>query len=285
MACGRKGWWNMVIIKISEKTVQCSIAAQELHELGLTPEAIIHGEENSIHFMTQLNQEVGQQLSYDPENEVMMMSKNLMADGSLRIFAVKMDNDDIQKSTDRLRSIATGILDYLSQDKIDAIKEKKGPLKGEALNALMEGMNNMVGQMYLGDSQDSGEEQKLLSSADGAAKDPEPEVEFVSRPAMDYQRYMGEFNSLEDVIRFARVASNMPIADSSLYKANGYFYLMMGVHTTSDAIVFELRKTGIEYANVMTVNSPEELHLQEVGDCVIPSGAIEHLFEMSQDSK
>ena len=30
----------MIIVKMNETTVECSIAASELHEIGLTPEAV-----------------------------------------------------------------------------------------------------------------------------------------------------------------------------------------------------------------------------------------------------
>ena len=267
----------MVIIKISEKTVQCSIAAQELHEIGLTPEALLHGEEKSIPFITQLNQEVGQQLSYDPENEVMMMSRNIMADGSVRIYAVKMDNDDIQSSADRLRSIAQGILDYLTQDKIDAVKAEKGQEKSDALNRLSEGMNNMVGRMYLEESEEG---QKLISALENIQK-----ASVISKPALEYQRYMGEFKNLDSVIRFSKIASAMPIVDSGLYKAEDKYYLMMGLQTDSEAVVYELRKAGIEYAKALSVNSPEELHLIETAECIIAKDAISHLSQLDAEGK
>ena len=108
---------QVIIVKMNETTVECSIAASELHEIGLTPEAVISGAENTTSFFAQLNKEVGAQLDYDPETEVMMMSKNMMMDGSIRIFAVKLSNDDIQKAADRIRGAAETILKTLTQEK------------------------------------------------------------------------------------------------------------------------------------------------------------------------
>ena len=127
----------MIIVKMNETTVECSIAASELHEIGLTPEAVINGAENTSSFFAQLNREVGAQLDYDPETEVMMMSKNMMMDGSIRIFAVKMSNDDIQKATDRIRGAAETVLKLLTQEKVDEIKAKTGREKGVALNEVI----------------------------------------------------------------------------------------------------------------------------------------------------
>ena len=91
----------MIIVKMNESTVECSIAASELRELGLTPESIMTGASISESFMSQLNKEVGQQLGFNPDTEVMLMSKNLMADGGVRIFVVKMSNEDIQKTAEK----------------------------------------------------------------------------------------------------------------------------------------------------------------------------------------
>ena len=114
----------MVIVKMNNTTVECSIAASELREIGLTPEAIMNGEKKSVPFMAQLNREVGEQLGFNPETEVLMMSKNMMVDGSVRIFAIKMSNEDIQKSADRIRGSAEAILKEMTQERVDAIKQK-----------------------------------------------------------------------------------------------------------------------------------------------------------------
>ena len=41
---------QVIIVKMNDTTVECSIAASELHEIGLTPEAVINGAENTSSF-------------------------------------------------------------------------------------------------------------------------------------------------------------------------------------------------------------------------------------------
>ena len=253
----------MIIVKMNNTTVECNIAASELREIGLTPESVVNGEMRSVPFMAQINREVGEQLDYNPENEVLMMSKNMMADGSVRIFAVKMNNDDIQKAADRIRSAANSILEAMKQDKVEEVKAQSGKNKGIALNAMISGVSDTINKIYLQD--------------EDAQEDPK---EATSRPAMDYARYMAEFDTLDDCIRFCRVIRKLPIEDSALYKHKGYFYLSVGLHTTDDREVFSLRKTGLEYAASLVVNSPAEMHLSESGDCVIKEHAIEHLAQV-----
>ncbi|MCH4190713.1 MAG: adaptor protein MecA [Butyrivibrio sp.] len=258
----------MIIVKMNNTTVECNIAASELREIGLTPEAIVNGETRSVPFMAQLNREVGEQLDYNPENEVLMMSKNMMSDGSVRIFAVKMNNDDIQNAADRIRGTANNILEAMTQDKVDAIKARSGKDKGIALNAMISGVSDMINKIYLQDDEDS-------ENGNDDSK------EMTSRPIMDYAKYMAEFETLDDCIRFCTVVRNLPVEDSALYRHNGYYYLSVGLRTTDDREVFSLRKTGLEYATSLVVNSPAEMHLEESGNCVIHDHAIEHLTEMN----
>ena len=137
----------MIIVKMNNTTVECNIAASELREIGLTPESVVNGEMRSVPFMAQLNREVGEQLDYNPENEVLMMSKNMMADGSVRIFAVKMNNDDIQKAADRIRSAANSILEAMKQDKVEEVKAQSGKNKGIALNAMISGVSDTINKI------------------------------------------------------------------------------------------------------------------------------------------
>ena len=73
----------MIIVKMNNTAVECSIAASELQEMGLTPEGIGAGDVRSSAFMNQLNKEIGAQLGFDPKTDILMMSKNMMNDGSL----------------------------------------------------------------------------------------------------------------------------------------------------------------------------------------------------------
>ena len=168
----------MIIVKMNETTVECSIAASELHEIGLTPEAVINGAENTTSFFAQLNKEVGQQLDYDPETEVMMMSKNMMMDGSVRIFAVKMSNEDIQKATDRIRGAAETILKTLTQERVDEIKRKTGRDKGVALNEVITNVTDTINRIYGRDMESE------MNPMDASTS---------YQPLSEYARYMIEF--------------------------------------------------------------------------------------------
>ena len=257
----------MIIVKMNETTVECSIAASELHEIGLTPEAVISGAENTTSFFAQLNKEVGAQLDYDPETEVMMMSKNMMMDGSIRIFAVKMTNDDIQKAADRLRCAAETILQTLTQEKVDEIKNKTGKDKGIALNRVISNVSETISRIYSQDFTDS------------ESRDEESVASY--QPLSEYASYMMEFERFDDAKRFARVVMRLPIVDSSLYKKNDRYYLIAGLVSSDESVIYDMRRAGVEYSDMLTVNAPEAMYIREQAECIISEDAIIHLSDLA----
>jgi negative regulator of genetic competence, sporulation and motility len=259
----------MIIVKMNETTVECSIAASELHEIGLTPEAVINGAENTTSFFAQLNKEVGQQLDYNPETEVMMMSKNMMMDGSVRIFAVKMSNEDIQKATDRIRGAAETILKMLTQERVDEIKNKTGREKGVALNEVITNVTDTINKIY---GKDAEMEQ-------GMSEEP---AHTSYQPLSEYARYMMEFDSFDEAKRFAKVVQKLPIVDSSLYKFKGRYYMFAGLMSAEEGIIYEMRRAGVEYSQILTVNSPEAMVVEEHGECVIAEDAVIHLSDLAR---
>ena len=252
----------MVIVKMNNTTVECSIAASELREIGLTPEAIMNGEKRTVPFMAQLNREVGEQLGYDPETEVLMMSKNMMVDGSVRIFAIKMSNEDIQKSADRIRGSAEAILKEMTQERVDSIKAKSGSDKGQALNEMIGHVSELIEKIY-----DQDEEQ-------------EPQIEAMAKPIINTEKYTARFNNINAAARFAKIQKKLPITASSLYKENEEYYLTFVLEPDSENTVYDLRRSGLEYAEELMMNSPEQTHIEETAKCLIKEDALLHLMEM-----
>ncbi len=254
---------------MNETTVECNIAASELHEIGLTPEAVINGAENTNSFFAQLNREVGAQLDYDPETEVMMMSKNMMMDGSIRIFAVKMSNDDIQKATDRIRGAAETILRTLTQEKVDEVKKKTGKDKGIALNEVITNVTETINRIYGRDF-------------DASSPETPDDSQYSYQPLSEYARYMMEFDDFRQVERFAKVVQRLPIVDSTLYKHEGRYYLLAGLMSADESIIYDMRRAGVEYSEMLTVNAPEAMFIEEHGERIIEADAIVHLADLAK---
>lgn len=257
---GRKEGRNMIIVKMNNSTVECSIAASELREIGLTPESLLNEDGRSGSFMSQLNKEVGEQLGYDPEQEVLLMSKNMMSDGSVRIFAVKMSNEDIDRTAERIRMAAINMMSLVDQNAVDIIKSLPPEEKAEALGHLFMGVTEQVNRIYT--PEETGEDEAPSA---------------VSRPVAKVEHYTVSFASLEAARRFSKVAAAFPVRESALYKSDERYYLVMSVGNEDENLVYEFRKVGIEYALSLLVDDPAEPHIVETGDCIIAKDAVGHL--------
>ncbi|MCR5675360.1 MAG: adaptor protein MecA [Lachnospiraceae bacterium] len=251
----------MIIVKMNDAAVECSIAASELQELGLTPEGIGTNDVRSVAFMSQLNKEIGAQLGFDPETDILMMSKNMMNDGSLRVFIMKMSNDDIQAAGDRIRAAAEGVLREVTQEHLDRIKNSVGPEKGRVLNDLLTAVMREMAQVMTG----------------GRLPEMPENPEIISRPAVDYARYLAKLPDLRTCIRMSKALAEMPIEDSALYKTEEGYFMTLGLRTREDHVVFDLRRTCMEFAEALSINSPEELHIAENSDPVIAENAAQVL--------
>ncbi len=248
----------MIIVKMNDAAVECSIAASELQELGLTPEGIGTNDLRSVAFMSQLNQEIGAQLGFNPATDILMMSKNLMNDGSLRVFVMKMSNDDIQAAGDRVRAAAEGVLRELTQEHIDEIKNSVGPEKGKVLNEILSSVMREITRVMAG-----GDPQQLPDN---------PEV--TSRPAVNYARYLAKLTDLRTCIRLSKALKRLPVEDSALYRVDDQYYLLLGLRTSDDSVVFEMRRTCMEYSLELSINTPEELHITENSEPIIAENAV-----------
>ncbi len=255
----------MLIVKMNSTTVECSIAASELREIGLTPEDVVNGAELSVPFLAQINKEVGERLGYNPNTEVMMMSRNMMNDGSVRIFAVKMNNEEIQKAADRIRLAAQTVLNQITQEKVDEIKSKTGKQKGIALNEMMTEVSSTINQVY----------------ADATSDDTRSLPRAEHKRLTDHEKYLIEFESFDNLKRFCKVANKLPFEASALYKNKDRYYIVAELHSFQENILYEIRRNSLEYASMMTVNTPDSVHVEENGDTILARDAIRHLAKLN----
>ena len=259
----------MIMVKMNNTTVECSIAASELRELGLTPEAVVNEDKKSFPFMAQLGREVGEQLGYDPETEVLMITKNLMGDGSLRIFAMKMTDQDIEESTEKMRATAAKILKLTSRRRMESIKNKTGKEKGIALNKLMGDISTAMAEVY----------------GQAAESIAEPQLEALSRRLASMERYMVKFDSLEECVRFARAVSHFPVGESSLYKEKDKYFMIVGMLSDGSALSYEIRCLCLEYAKDLQMGSPELTHIEETAECLIKNDAVKNLMVFNGEAE
>ncbi len=58
--------------------------------------------------------------------------------------------------------------------------------------------------------------------------------------------------------------------------------MLAGLMTSDESIIFEMRRAGVEYSQMLTVNSPEAMFIEEHGETVIAEDAVIHLSDLAK---
>ena len=102
------------------------------------------------------------------------------------------------------------------------------------------------------------------------------------QPLSEYARYMIEFDDLDEAKRFSKVIQRLPVVDSTLYKYKGRYYMLAGLMSSDESIIYEMRRAGVEYSQLLTVNSPEAMVIEEHADKIIEEDAVIHLSDLAK---
>ena len=68
----------------------------------------------------------------------------------------------------------------------------------------------------------------------------------------------------------------------SLYKHEDRYYLIAGLMSAQESIIYDMRRAGVEYSEMLTVNAPEAMFIQEHGEKVLAEDAIIHLADLAR---
>lgn len=255
----------MLFIKTSEKTVRCDITNAELQEIGLTAALVLDGDEKARGFLNELNQEVGRQLAYNPQEEVLLFTRNLLPNGDLRIDVIKLSNQDIEEAVERIRKAANGVLDIVTEDRVRDIKEKSGIEKANALNAMLQQVS------YIMNSVTPPEEVKEQGS-------------LTTKYMPEYYSFVTNFSDLNQVTRFCRMIKDFPIENAKLYKAKDIYYLFFDIEIMEESMLYAIQTIGIEYADDIQINPAKMSYIEENGECIVKKDAVKELGQIGEIS-
>ncbi len=253
----------MLFIKTSEKTVQCDISNAELREIGLTAALVIDGDEKAREFLNEFNQEVGKQLAYNPQEEVLLFTRNLLPNGNLRIDVIKLTNQDIGEAAERIRKAANGILDIVTDDRVKDIKDKSGVDKASALNSMLQQVS------YIMNSVNPAEQAKSQGS-------------LVSKYIPESYSFVTNFSDLNQVTRFCRMIKDFPIENAKLYKSKEIYYLFFDIMVTEESMLYTIQTIGIEYADDIQVNTTKMSFVEENGELIVKKNAVKELGQIGE---
>ena len=64
------------------------------------------------------------------------------------------------------------------------------------------------------------------------------------------------------------------------YKEDDEYYVTLVLEPDGENAVYDLRRCGLEYAEELMMNAPEQTHIEETAKCIIKEDALLHLKDM-----
>ncbi len=52
--------------------------------------------------------------------------------------------------------------------------------------------------------------------------------------------------------------------------------------SSEESVIYDMRRAGVEYSEMLTVNSPEAMFIEEHGECIMKEDAIIHLADLAK---
>ena len=57
--------------------------------------------------------------------------------------------------------------------------------------------------------------------------------------------------------------------------------MILGLLSRDESVIYDLRRAGVEYSNMLVVNARETMYVREHGESLIKSDAIVHLTDLA----
>lgn len=233
----------MDIKRLNDNQIRCALTEAEIEEMGFSIDEIIGNGETTQKFMRVVLEKVEEQEDIDIELLSPMVRAELLPDHSMAITF-------------------GGITE----------EEKKG-----MFGKILELMNQMAGK-----PQDA---QAMREQADAAAEVSEFEEKFEDSDQEEVFKESTqlalEFDSIEGAVRMSKLFSGKEkVPQSSFYKTDGKYYLIMEYKGFSKQEIKPVAFTAVEYNNRRIATPAGIAYIKEQGKCILAQDAISDLVQL-----
>ncbi len=232
----------MDIKRLNDNQIQCALTEAEIEEMGFSIDEIIGNGEMTQKFMRVVLEKVEEQEAIDVGLLSPMVRAELLPDHSMAITF-------------------GGITE----------EEKKG-----MFGKILEMMNQMAGKVK--EAQQAGQETIVTEQLEFEEKLEEPEQEEVFKESTQLAL---EFNSIDEAVCMSKLFSGKAkVPQSSFYKAEGKYYLIMEYKGFSRQDIKPLAFAAVEYNNRRIATPAGIAYIIEHGKCILAQDAICDLVQL-----
>ena len=237
----------MDIKRLNDNQIRCALTEAEIEEMGFTIDEIIGNGEMTQKFMRVVLEKVEEQEAIDVELLSPMVRAELLPDHSMAITF-------------------GGITE----------EEKKG-----MFGKILEMMNQMAGKTGQPGEEVKKEPERLSQKIESDTfenKMAESESEEIFKEATPLAL---EFGEIKDAVHMCRLFSGKEkVPQSSFYKMEGKYYLIMDYKGFSKQEIKPLAFTAVEYNNRRIATVAGIAYIKEHGKCIMAQNAIHDLLQL-----
>lgn len=233
----------MDIKRLNDNQIRCALTEAEIEEMGFSIDEIIGNGETTQKFMRVVLEKVEEQEAIDIELLSPMVRAELLPDHSMAITF-------------------GGITE----------EEKKG-----MFGKILEMMNQMAGK--------SGDTQAMVPQEHTTAEEAVFEEKLEASDKEEIFKASTllalEFESIDDAVRVSKLFSGKEkVPQSSLYKMEGNYYLIMEYNGFSKQEIKPLAFTAVEYNHRRIATPAGIAYIKEHGKCILAQDAICDLVQL-----
>lgn len=257
----------MEIERIGNNKIRCALSEEEIQGMGFDIDEIIGNGETTQQFMRVVLGMVEEQEHISMENISPMVKAELLQDHSMAITF----GGESELSFKNLVDTVSHIMSQMEPERLEELKQMS-QMEPEQLEELKQ-MNQMepeqLGEMSRAER--PGGKKNTAGAAQqtaGRRRKPEPMICAL------------RFSSLEHMQRMSRVCFPGRVPESSLYKLEEHYYLILDFTGFSKAEMRPFAFGTVEYDDGHYSDAAQIAHIREQGRCIMKREALEMLMQL-----
>lgn len=241
----------MEIKRIGENQIRCALTEAEIQEMGFDIEEIIGNSEMTQKFMRVVLNIVEEQENISLDNISPMVKAELLQDHSMAITF----GGDSEMSFKSLIDTVNHLMSQMNPEKVQEFKKMSRAERQAIVDEFLEGFHK-------------------------ADKEKDEDKVFGGEHTREAMTCALRFEKLDDVIRMSKVCFGGKLPESSLYKMEGEYYLLLDFTDFSKDEMRPFAFGTVEYDDGHLSDDAQLAHIREQGDCIAKNDALQMLMQL-----
>lgn len=278
----------MEFIRVNDNMVKCLISEEDMDEYDVSIEDFFTRSENALELLHEIVKQASEEVGYKPQGPLTALQIAPIDEHGIAIFLTEKPQTDLQTFINNIKkNTALDVTDDMIEKLEHASDEEKADFVGKLMKnihaeieknlmqskaELQKHLENKKQNESLGESADKRSFKEVLDSAMRVGADG-------SRHFVSLDRKIFMFDSISELLRYAKVVEPPKEIKSSLYKSKKEekYFLVIDRNDVEVGTLAGVYLTAYEYAHFVSEKEDHERVIKKNCECLIEDCAIERL--------